>query len=127
MPGSILYDFGDALRSLFTSTNESCKDLSKLKVNFDIYEQFLTGYASKMKNTLTPKEKELLPFSIFLISMELGIRFLDDYLRGDLYFHTKNSENDNLFRAKTQITLAKKIFNNLNKLNKMTKQIIDSL
>ena len=127
MPGSILYDFGDALRSLFTSSNESSKDLSKLKVNFDIYEQFLTGYASKMKNTLTPKEKELLPFSIFLISMELGIRFLDDYLRGDVYFHTKNDENDNLYRARTQITLGKDVFNNLNKLNKMTKEIIESL
>ena len=127
MPGSILYDFGDALRSLFTSSNESSKDTSKLKVNFEVYEIFLTGYASKMKDTFTAKEKELLPFSVFLISMELGMRFLDDYLRGDLYFGIKNDEEDNLYRARTQIVLAKDVFANLDKLNKMTKEIIDKL
>ena len=127
MPGSILYDFGDALRSLFTSSNEASKDTSKLKVNYEVYEIFLTGYASKMKDTFTEKEKELLPFSIFLISIELGMRFLEDYLRGDVYFGIKNEEEDNLYRARTQITLSKDVFKNLDKLNKMTKEILDKL
>ena len=126
MPGTILYDFGDALRSLFTGDNECSKDLSKLKVDYEIFKQYLMGYATKMKNTLTKKEKELLPFSIFLMSIELAIRFLDDYLRGDVYFRVHN-DDDNLTRARTQLTLAKDIYNNLDKLNKMTKEILDNI
>ena len=126
MPGTILYDFGDALRSLFTGDNECSKDLSNLKVNFEIYEQYLIGYATKMKKTLTKKEKELLPFSIFLMAIELAIRFLDDFLRGDVYFKV-NNDDDNLTRARTQLTLAKDVYNNLDKLNKMTNDIIEKI
>ena len=126
MPGTILYDFGDGLRSLFTGDNECSKDLSKLKVDFKIYEQFLLGYATKMKKTLTKKEIELLPFSIFLMAIELAIRFLDDFLRGDVYFGI-NNEDDNLTRARTQLTLSNDIYANLDLLNKKTKEIIDSI
>ena len=126
MPGSILYDFGDALRSLFTGDNECSKDLSKLKVNFKIYKEYLFGYVSKMIDVLTPKEIELLPFSVFLITMELGIRFLDDYLRGDVYYPVYNPD-DNLTRARTQITLAKDIYNNLDSLNKIRDEIIEEI
>ena len=126
MPGSLLYDFGDALRSLFTGENECSKDLNKLKVNFEIYELYLTGYATKMKKTLTKKEIELLPLSVFLMTIEVGMRFLEDFLRGDVYFKIHN-EDDNLTRARTQITLAKDIYNNLDLLNKKTKEIIDKI
>lgn len=126
MPGSLLYDFGDGLRSLFTGENECSKDLSKLKVDFKTFELYLYGYATKMKKTLTKKEIELLPFSIFLMAIELGIRFLDDFLRGDVYFGVHN-EDDNLTRARTQITLAKDIYKNLDELNKKTKEIIDKV
>ena len=122
MPGSLLYDFGDGLRSLFTGENECSKDLSKLKVDFNIYELFLTGYAKKMKNTLSKKEIELLPFSIFLMTIEVGMRFLEDFLRGDVYFGIHN-EDDNLTRSRTQITLAKDIYNKLDLLNKKTEEI----
>jgi N-acetylhexosamine 1-kinase len=126
MPGTILFDFGDALRSLFTGDNECSKDLSQLKVDFKIYEQYLIGYATKMKKTLTKKEIELLPFSIFLMGIELSMRFLEDYLRGDVYFRVHN-DDDNLTRARTQLTLSKDIFNNLDALNKMTKEIIEKI
>jgi len=124
MPGTILYDFGDALRSLFTGENECSKDVDKLKVDFRMYEKYLIGYAKKMKNTLTKKEKELLPFSIFLMAIELAIRFLEDYLRGDVYFRVYN-EDDNLTRARTQLHLAKDIYANLEKLNQMTEKILE--
>ena len=126
MPGTILFDFGDALRSLFTGDNECSKDLSKLKVDFTIFEQYLIGYATKMKKTLTKKEIELLPFSIFILAIEQSMRFLEDFLRGDVYYGIHN-EDDNLTRTRTQLTLAKDIFNNLDLLNKKTKEIIDSI
>ena len=124
MPGTILYDFGDALRSLFTGDNECSKDVEKLKVDYVIYEKYLKGYAKKMKDTLTKKEKELLPFSIFLMAIELAIRFLDDYLRGDVYFRVYN-DDDNLTRARTQLHLAKDIFQNLDKLKQITDDILE--
>ncbi len=122
MPGSYLYDFGDALRSLFTGDNEDSEDLSKLAVNPTIFEAYTKGYLSEMKNVLTSKEVELLPFSVFLLTMECGMRFLEDYLRGDVYFHTKYA-NHNLVRARTQLTLAEDIYRHLNDLSK----IVDKL
>lgn len=122
MPGSYLYDYGDALRSLFTGDNEDSENLSLLKVDFDIFTSYSAGYLSEMKNILTRKEVDLLPFSSFLLTIECGIRFLEDFIRGDVYFKTHKPDH-NLIRARTQLTLAEDIFNNLNKM----KEIIEDL
>ena len=122
MPGSFLYDVGDAYRSLFTGDNEDSTDLSKLVVNYDVFENYLRGYLSEMKETLSPREVELLPFSAFLLTIECGMRFLEDYLRGDVYFKTKYEEH-NLVRARTQIKLANEIHQHFDEL----KDIVDKL
>ncbi len=126
MPGSYLFDFGDALRSLFTGDNEDSEDLRRLVVNTDIFEAYTKGYLSEMSETLTRKEMELLPFSAFLLTIECGMRFLEDYLRGDVYFHTKYPDH-NLIRARTQLTLAQDIYKHLSDLtmivNKVNKNI----
>ena len=118
MPGSYLYDFGDAVRSLLTGENEDSKDLSLIVFNEDIYQTFYNAYFSEMGFLLTEKEIDYLPLSVFVVAMELGMRFLKDYLDGDLYFATKYSDH-NLVRARTQIRLANILFErfNLNKLN----------
>ena len=121
MPGSYLYDFGDALRSLFTGDNEDNEDTSKLVVDYEIFDAYVKGYLGQMKDALTKKEKELLGFSVFLLSIELAIRFLEDYIRGDVYFKT-NRDDHNLIRARTQIALAEDIFNNLDKLDAIVKK-----
>ena len=59
MPGSVLFDIGDAFRSLFTGDNEDNKNTSLLKVNFEVYKAFISGYLSKMKNELSKTEIEL--------------------------------------------------------------------
>lgn len=121
MPGSYLYDFGDALRSLFTGDNEDNEDTSKLVVDYEIFEAYVKGYLGQMKDVLTKKEKELLGFSVFLLSIELAIRFLEDYIRGDVYFKTKMPDH-NLIRSRTQIALAEDVFNNLDKLDLIVKK-----
>lgn len=121
MPGSPLYDVGDAFRSLFSGPNEDSKDLSLLRVNFEVFEKYIKGYASQMKGVLTAREVELLPYSAFLLTIECGYRFLEDYLRGDVYFHTKYDDH-NLIRARTQITLANDIYNNFDKLKAIVKK-----
>ena len=121
MPGSCLFDFGDALRSLFTGDNESSRDTSLLKVNLETYELYTKGYLSEMKNTLTEKELELLPNSVFTLACELGMRFLDDYLHGDKYFHI-NFEDENLVRAKGQFALAEDILKNMAAMKEITEK-----
>lgn len=122
MPGSYLYDFGDALRSLFTGDNEDSEELNKLIANPTIFEAYTKGYLSEMKDILTPREIELLPFSTFLLAMECGMRFLEDYLRGDVYFKTKY-HNHNLVRARTQLTLAEDIYRNMDVLTNIVNKL----
>lgn len=121
MPGTCLFDFGDGLRSLFTGDNESNRDSSTLKVDLDVYELYTKGYLSEMKGVLTPKEIELLPVSVFTLAMELGMRFLEDYINGDKYFHI-NFEDENLVRARGQFALAKDILANMTKMKEITKK-----
>ena len=123
MPGSVLYDFGDALRSLFTGDKEDSKDYKNVLINFDIYEAYLDGYYKQAKPFLTSKEIELLPFAPFLMTIECGMRFLADYLDGDIYFHVDKEEH-NLDRARTQINLANSIINNIEKLKGITMEVI---
>lgn len=118
MPGSYLFDYGDALRSLFTGDNESSRDSSLLKVNRDVFKAYTEGYLSKVGSSLTEKEISLLPMSVFTIAIELGIRFLEDYLRGDKYFKT-SFEGENLVRAKNQLALAEDVYNHMDELTEI--------
>ena len=115
MPGSYLFDFGDAIRGLFSGENEDSKNLDLLMVRYDRFEAFAKGYLSEMKDVLNDYEKSLLPFSAFLLTMECGMRFLEDYLNGNIYFHVDYEEH-NLVRARTQITLAQRIYDSIDKL-----------
>lgn len=123
MPGSVLYDIGDTFRSLFTGENEDSTNLSLLKVRFDIFKAYMTSYLKEMKNDLTQKEIELIPYSIYLLTIECGMRFLEDYLRGNVYFRVKYEEH-NLVRARTQIALAKDVLLRLDELNNIVKEIL---
>ena len=75
-----------------------------------------------MKNTLNKKEIALLPRAVAIITCELAIRFLTDYIEGDIYFGIKYPTH-NLDRAMTQITLAKDIYDNMDKLSEITAEI----
>ena len=123
MSGSFLFDIGDAFRSLFTGENEDSTDLTKLKVDFDIFEQYMKGYLLEMKDDLTDKEIELIPYSIYLMTIECGMRFLEDYFRGNVYFHVDYEEH-NIVRCRTQIALAERVLLNMNELNRIVNKII---
>ena len=108
MPGSYLYDYGDALRFAASTAEEDEKDLSKVKFDMDKFEAFTKGYLSQTKSKLTKNELDLMAYSVELITYECGIRFLTDYLNGDVYFKTKY-EDHNLDRARAQFALARDI------------------
>ncbi|MBR0295453.1 MAG: aminoglycoside phosphotransferase family protein [Bacilli bacterium] len=124
MPGSVLYDFGDAIRSLFTGDSEDAVDPNELKVIPEIYEAYLDGYYSKAKSFLNEKEISLLPFSAWLITTELAMRFVEDYLSGDKYFNVTRPKQ-NLNRARGQIALAKDIEKNMPLLEEITRKIVN--
>lgn len=105
MPGSSLYDFGDSIRSGANPAGEEELDLSRVSLDLKLFEQFTRGFLEFTHDFLTPFEIAYLPFSAILITLELGMRFITDYLNGDIYFKTKH-ENQNLNRARVQFKLA---------------------
>ncbi|NMB97137.1 MAG: aminoglycoside phosphotransferase family protein [Clostridiaceae bacterium] len=104
MPGSSLYDYGDSIRSGANTADEDEPDLSKVWLDIGLFENFTRGYFEMMHNLLKPKEIEYLPFSSILITLELGMRFLMDYINGDTYFKV-HREGHNLDRARVQFKL----------------------
>ena len=106
MPGSALYDFGDAIRSGAATTFEDDTKLENVGINMEYFTSFTKAYLSETKDILNEKEIELLPFSCILLTIELAMRFLTDYLNGDTYFKC-DYDNHNLDRARNQIALVK--------------------
>lgn len=104
MPGSILYDFGDMVRTMTSPAAEDEEDLSKTFLRMPMFEAVVKGYANAVKDFITPQEIAGLAFSGLLITLETGIRFLTDYLEGDVYFKTEKPHH-NLYRARTQLRL----------------------
>ncbi len=122
MPGSMLYDFGDALRIGAATAPEDETDLDKMSFNLESFEAFARGFAEELADTLTEREVELLPLSAKLLTYECGIRFLTDYLNGDTYFKI-HRPNQNLDRARAHFKLVRDIDS---KMDKMT-EIINKL
>lgn len=104
MPGSMLYDFGDALRMGASTAAEDEKDLDTVWFDTDAFRSFSKGYCREAGGKLTEKEKDLLYLAPKLMTYECGIRFLTDYLDGDTYFKI-HSVNHNLDRARNQFKL----------------------
>ena len=117
MPGSMLYDYGDGIRSTSSSAPEDEKDLDKVFIVDELFEAYTDGYMSEMAPYLTYEEVSLMGESIRIITLELAIRFLNDYINGDTYFKI-NYDKHNLDRARNQIKLAKDIENKLDDINK---------
>ena len=106
MPGLMGHDFGDAIRFAANKAEEDCAAPELAGVDLDIFKAFTEGFLQKTAGTMTPKELDTLAESCFCLTAELASRFLDDYLRGDLYFKTR-SPSHNLERTRCQIALAK--------------------
>jgi hypothetical protein len=123
MPGSMLYDFGDAMRFGAASGAEDEKDLEKIWFDTEKFEQFVKGFVGQMKDTITKKEIELLPLSALIMTYECGIRFLTDHLDGDVYFKI-HRENHNLDRARTQFKLVKDIESKLDVLSQIVNKYV---
>jgi len=122
MPGSLLYDYGDALRISGSSAAEDEEDLDKVHFVMNNFISFTEGFLLATKDSINELELSLLPFSIKLITLEIGMRFLTDYLNNDVYFAVHKKDH-NLFRAKTQFKLVTDIENNMEQMNMIVERI----
>ncbi len=122
MPGSMLYDFGDALRCGAARTIEDDHDVDKVYFDTEMFRVFAEGFLGEMKDSITERERALLPESAALMTFECGVRFLTDYLDGDTYFKTAYPEH-NIVRARNQFALVADIERKLPELH----AIVDSI
>lgn len=104
MPGLSVHDFGDAIRFGAATAAEDEPDVTKMKLDLNRFAAFTRGFLEAVPN-LIAVEVENLPLGAFTITMEIRIRFLKDYLDGDIYFRTAYPEH-NLVRARAQFALA---------------------
>jgi Ser/Thr protein kinase RdoA (MazF antagonist) len=108
MPGSVLYDFGDAIRFGASTAAEDEPDTSKISLDLELFERFASGYLAEVNGFLSEEELRLLPLGVRVITCEQVMRFLTDYLDGDLYFKV-NGPQHNLIRARAQMRLLEDI------------------
>jgi len=122
MPGSVLYDFGDMVRTTTSPTLEDERDLSRVAMQMPTFQELAKGYLTTAGSFLTPKEKSLLAFSGKLIAFTIGLRFLTDYLEGDHYFRV-HRQGHNLDRARTQFKLVQSIAEQEESMQRFVDQI----
>lgn len=106
MPGFAAHDFGDAIRFGASTAAEDEKDLDKVTCSMELFKAYFDGFMEGCRGSLTGKEVETLPMGAKIMTLECGMRFLTDYLEGDVYFKT-HYEGQNLDRTRTQLKLVK--------------------
>jgi Ser/Thr protein kinase RdoA (MazF antagonist) len=104
MPGYFIYDLGDMIRTFVSPVSEEEKDAEKIIFRENIYRSLIDGYFASMSQCLSDKEKSLAPFSGYMMTYIMALRFLTDYLNGDIYYQTHYQEQ-NLVRAQNQLHL----------------------
>ncbi len=124
MPGLALYDFGDMVRTTTSPAMEDERDLSRVTMQFPMFEALLRGYLTSAGDFLTKAEKQYLVFSGKLITFEIGIRFLTDYLAGDTYFKV-HRDSQNLDRCRTQFKLVESIEQQEERMERLVQSLED--
>ena len=108
MPGTVLHDFGDAIRTVASTAAEDEADLNQVRFHLPYYEAFAEGYLAETSAFLTAREIEYLPLSARYMTFIMGVRMLTDYLAGDTYYKT-TYPNHNLDRARNQFWLIRQM------------------
>lgn len=124
MPGLIGHDFGDAIRFAANFVEEDCPEYEKAGVNMEIFRAFAEGFLEMTAKTLTQTEADTLALSCFCLTTELATRFLEDYLRGDPYFHIHYPEH-NLVRTRCQIALSRDMLKKRGEMEQVVRECVE--
>ncbi len=106
MPGTVLFDTGDLIRTATNTAAEDEQDVSKVRFNFPVFKALIRGYMEEAAGFLSPYEKSLIAESGRTITQIMAVRMITDYLNGDVYYKIDYPEH-NIVRARTQIALIK--------------------
>ncbi len=123
MSGSMLFDFGDSIRFGASTAAEDEKDLNKVHFSIEYFKAYAEGYCDAVRDSITQREKELLAYGAYMMTVECGMRFLTDYLSGDTYFATKY-EGHNLVRCRTQLRLADEMEKRMGEMTAIVAEIL---
>lgn len=123
MPGSLLYDFGDGVRFAACNSAEDERDLSKVYHRLDLFEQYTHGFLDGIGANITENERDMLPVSVVILTYELVLRFLGDYLNGDIYFRVaEDRPKHNLERGRAQLKLTLDTISKLDEMKKIVEK-----
>ena len=121
MPGLSVHDFGDSIRFGAATAAEDEQDLSKMSMDLHMFEVYTRGFL-EAATKLTDKEVEMLPMGALIMTLEVGLRFLKDYIDGDLYFKTAYPEH-NLIRARTQLKLVADMEEKMDEMHRIVAKV----
>ena len=122
MPGTVLYDFGDMVRTSTSPVEEDENDITKVTMRLDIFEALAKGYLEELAEVLTELEISNLIYGAKVIVYEQAIRFLTDYLMNDAYYSTSYPEH-NLIRTRTQLALLQSIDNQTEEMERIVEKM----
>ena len=125
MPGLSVHDFGDSIRFGAATAAEDEQDLSKMSLDLHMFEVYTRGFL-EAATALTEKEVEMLPLGALTMTLEVGLRFLKDYIDGDLYFKTAYPEH-NLVRARTQLKLVADMEEKMDEMHRIVAKVKASI
>ena len=125
MPGLMGHDFGDAIRFAANFVAEDSMEYHRVGIDLEVFQAFAQGFLEQTKTTMTPTELDTLAVSCVCLTAELVVRFLDDYLRGDLYFSTAYPEH-NLVRTRNQIALCRDMISHLDEMDAIIRRCVES-
>ncbi len=126
MPGSSLYDFGDSIRFGAATAAEDEPDTSKMTLDLHLFEVYTKGFLEAAPS-LTNMEVAMLPLGAYIMTLELAVRFLKDYLDGDLYFSKIAYPEHNLVRARSQMALVADMEKKWTKMNLIVAKVADQV
>ena len=126
MPGLVGHDFGDAIRFAGNFVEEDSPEYEKVGVNMDVFRAFTEGFLEKTAGALTQTELDTLALSSFVLTVELAVRFLDDYIQGSPYFKINYPEH-NLVRTRNQIALAKDMQKKMPQMEAIVKDCVAAI
>ena len=122
MPGVVGYDFGDAIRTTVNTAAEDEPDVEQINVDISYYRAFTRGFLGEVGSVLTQTELKYLPYSAHYMTFIMGLRFLTDYLEGNVYYKVQYPDH-NRYRARAQFTLVSRLEELSTEINTMIYQI----
>lgn len=125
MPGFVLYDFGDSIRTVTNTAAEDEADTSKIQVDLDLFRGFTEGYLSEAARFLTESETAELAFAGIVMTFIIGLRFITDHLEGDHYFKI-HRPNHNIERSRAQFALVESMEHHRSEMEEIVFQSLET-